>query len=165
MRILGTLIGGLALSGCAVLDNINATRAYNYVGIPHFAEGGKGTSFDDNIPGVAFGSEAPTSQPKYAVGIEAGLYRDPNRDRSVYGLTYMERDLFARDAPRRVRVGAFVGMSEYEDIGEELFDGVNLIGGLQMTVSTFGPHELRLRAMPGVGDSDYTFFLGSNFKF
>ena len=166
MRYLGLVLGASLISGCAFLEKtINTTRAYNYVGVSHLASGGDGTAFDERIPGLSIGSEAPTRFKATAVGVETGIYRDPNRDNSIYGLGYAERDIFPTNAPRRVRAGAFVGFSQYDGGGEELFDEVYLTGGLQLTVSTFGRHELRLRAMPGVGDSDLTFFLGSNIKF
>lgn len=157
----------LALSGCGFADYIGSTRAYNYAAIQHVSIGGAGGAFEENTPGIGIGSEAPFKSSKLAIGVEAGIYNSPEDVTSPYAVTYVERDMLEND-PRRFRLGGFAGFVKLPTVADNSnlgFGDYVLTGGVQMTVSTFGPHEFRMRVSPGINDAATTLTLSSNIKF
>ena len=164
--LMAIALAGFTISGCGFADYIGATRAYNYAVIQHASAGGDG-DFENNTPGIGVGSEAPFKSSKYAVGVEAGIYNNPEDVRAPYAVAYVERDLI-ENQPRRLRVGGFAGFAKFPFEAERSnlnFGDYVLTGGVQATVSTFGPHELRVRLSPGLNDANATVTLSSNFKF
>ena len=164
---IGATAAAVTLSGCGFADYLGATRAYNYAVIQHVSSGGKGGAFEENTPGIGIGSEAPFKSSKYAAGVEAGVYNNPEDVRAPYAVAYVERDML-ENRPRRLRFGAFAGFAKFPTKADDsnlAFGDYVLTGGLQMTVSTVGPHEFRVRMSPGLNDSGSTLTLSSNIKF
>jgi len=162
------VLAALALSGCGLSDYINTSRAYNYMYLPHFASGPDSAKiFDAAVPGIGVGSEAPTTVENISVGVEAGYYRDPVRDESLFALAFAERDMFPQEKPRGLRVGVYGGITEFVPPEEDgwLTDDITLTGGVQATMTTVGRHEVRLRIGPGFGESELSFLIGSTIKF
>ena len=173
MKALGIcLAAAMGLSSCGIVDNIATSRAYNYGVITHASEHVNPTkSFNENNPGVGIGSEAPLAMSRWAVGVEAGRFRNSNDELSTYLGSYAEYDVL-RNKPRRLRVGAFAAMAQYPaEADKNRANGTFAVGdfipvlGLQATVPTVGPHEFRLRLTPGLSRSDAIFTLQSNFVF
>ena len=169
------LLGALALgvSACGLSDQIVATRAENFVTFPHVSKHiNPGKDFNEFNPGIGIGSEAPLRRAPYALGVEAGRYRNSLDEQSIYAATYVERKLTPARGPSEIGLGAFFGYAEYpsevaaaKDRGFITFGDFVPVVGLQATVATFGPHEFRFRLTPGLQQSDGILTLQSNFRF
>lgn len=160
-----------SVSACGFADRIGASRAYNYATVTHVSEHVNATrNFNENNPGLGIGSEAPFIGAKWAVGVEAGAYKNSNSNTSPYVLGYFERDMIP-SKPRALRLGFFTGYARYPAEANRFSDRYPVIGdyipvaGLQATIPTFGPHEFRLRATPGLNQSSAIISLQSNFVF
>jgi len=160
------------LSGCSVYDRVSASRAYNYGVVTHVSEHINATkSFNEVNTGLGFGSEAPLTMSRWAIGVEAGRFRNSNDNLSTYAAGYAEYGVL-RQNPRALRVGAFTGLAQYPAEADKnrannkfaVGDFIPVIG-LQATVPTIGPHEFRLRLTPGLSRADAIVTLQSNFVF
>lgn len=172
-----TPIAGLCLAallgGCAYTDRIGITRAQNYATVTHLSEHiNADKDFNEFNPGIGIGSEAPLRRTNYAVGVEAGHYRNSVDRPTTYALAYVERKFSPLRQPETIGLGAFFAYAEYPDEVERAQDrGFVTIGdfvpvvGLQATVPTVGPHEFRFRLSPGPARADAILTLQSNFRF
>lgn len=171
IKIISSLFILASVSACGLAEKIGASRAYNYATVTHVSEHVNATrSFNENNPGIGIGSEAPFIGEKWAVGVEAGVYKNSNSETSPYAVTYFERDMIP-SKPRALRMGFFTGYARYPAEARRFRDTYPVIGdfipvvGLQATFPTFGSHEFRLRATPGLNQSSSIISLQSNFVF
>lgn len=172
MRIIAALALATGLSGCGVLDQISASRAYNYAAITHASHHVNASKeFNEVNPGLAIGSEAPLMRSRMSLGVEGGRFRNSSDEMTTYGALYGEYGVI-KSNPRALRLGAFTGWAEYPaEAAKNRAEGKWAIGdfipviGLQATVPTLGPHEFRLRVTPGLSRSDAIITLQSNFVF
>lgn len=170
LLLAAALGSAVALQGCAVVDQVNTARAYNYVTVSHASSHiDASRDFQEVNPGLGFGSEAPLKNSnKVAVGIETGRFLNSLDDWSSYSVGYWEYDVLP-SKPRRLRIGGFAGLAEYPTEAARghlpSFGDFITVGGLQVTVPTIGNHEIRMRAAPGISQSGAILTLQSNFKF
>ncbi len=150
----------LGLSACGFAEKIGATRAHNYATVLHSVD----------AKGIGIGSEAPFRDSRLSIGVEAGAFRTADDETSGYALTHFEIDLLEKKA-RNPRLGAFMGFASSPDAADRFRDRYPVIGnfvpivGVQLTLPTFGPHELRLRMAPGLSSESAIFSIQSNFVF
>lgn len=150
----------IALTGCGFAEKLGASRAYNYATMLHSVE----------AKGFGIGAEAPFRNSPLTLGVEAGAFRDSDDQPSAYALTHVEMDLIETKA-RNPRIGAFIGFVNDEERAKRFDDRYPVIGnflpfvGLQVTVPTIGPHELRMRISPGYSSETAIFSIQSNFVF
>ncbi len=148
------------VSGCGFSDLIGANRAHNYATLIHS---------EDSL-GFGLGAEAPFRDSPVSMGVEVGGFKRSNEASAVYALTHVEYDLM-ETRTRPPRIGAFVGFLNDEGVADRFRDRYPVIGnfapffGVQATVPTFGPHELRIRIAPGLSAQTAVFTLQSNFVF
>ncbi len=170
VKFAALLIGAASLQGCAIWDQINTSRAYNYLVVSHASHHVDAQrEFREKNLGIGFGSEAPVKGNKrLAVGLETGLFENSLEHWSTYVAGYWEYDVLGR-APRRLRMGGFLGMAEYpSEAGRTSLPTAGdyiMVGGLQATIPTTSNHEFRVRLAPGLNQSGPVFTLQSNFKF
>ncbi len=149
-----------ALSSCGFADLIGANRAHNYFTVIH----------SEDALGFGVGSEAPFRSSALSLGVEAGIFQSEDDEATGFGLAQFELDL-RQDRGRAPRVGAFFGFVNDPEVARRFEDRYPVIGnfapivGVQATVPTYGPHELRLRIAPGLSANSAIFTLQSNFVF
>lgn len=172
-RMAAGLVFALSVSGCGFTDYISRSDAYNYVTVTHASTHlNARKDFNENNPGIGFGSEAPIRRGPNSVGVEAGRFLNSVDKYTSYAAGYWERDLLPQSNPRRVRAGAFFAYAEYPDEVQRAKDNGYLtlgdfvpIVGLQATVATVSQHEFRFRLTPGLSQSDGIVTLQSNWRF
>jgi len=159
-KITASLLVVSTLTACGLADVLGATRAHNYATILHSGD----------TQGLGIGSEAPFRGSPYSIGVEAGAFRDANDQNSPYVLAHFERK-FKNTAERTPRIGAFLGYVSSPAEADRFEDRYPILGnyipiiGVQATVPTVGPHELRLRITPGLSSASAIVSLQSNFVF
>ncbi len=150
----------LSLTACGLADKMGATRAYNYATVLHSTE----------AQGIGIGAQAPFRSSPLSVGIEAGAFQDAAKDTNSYALLHLDYDVI-ETKDRNPRIGAFIGFVSDPERANRFEDRYPVIGnylpfvGVQLTVPTAGPHEVRLRMSPGYSSETAIFSIQSNFVF